>query len=518
MPGRIGFGINLGGAREPGEASRRSSERFRMLVMADFSGRRNRDIESIADLGERPCLAVDIDSFDAVFKRLCPALALRALADEALVEFETLDDFHPEQLYASLEPFSQLRASRARLLDPASFEQEAARLTQNQAPTAADSATAAGAATAPATATGGPAVEGRASLLERLIGAPMEHAARAQHAPSSQAVVDNLVRKLVQPHIQPAATQSAGPYVAAVDASLTDLMRAVLHDPDFQELESTWRGVQRLVDVLELGEELQLLVVDISKEELLADIVAAQGNPQDSALYRLLTAGGRRGADAQPWSLLVGHYTFDADADDLALLTHLGIVASQAGAPFIAGGHPRLAGCNSLSAVTEPRQWAFEDTEVEKRWNALRRSAVARWVGLAMPRMLLRLPYGARTERIESFAFEEFTAGSNDHDAYLWGNPALACAQVISALMLEEGQHASISGPHDIADLPAHVRDQDGEKQLQACAEFLLPLHVGEALLQRGVIPLLSYANRNAVRVLGLQSIAEPARALAGFD
>jgi type VI secretion system ImpC/EvpB family protein len=345
----------------------------------------------------------------------------------------------------------------------------------------------------------------------------VEHAARTQHTPSSQAVVDNLVRKLVQPHIKSASSESAAPYLAAIDASLTELMRIVLHDPDFQATEAAWRGVRRLVDALELGDELQLHVVDISRDELLADIVASKGNPQNSAVYRLLAAGNRRGADAQPWSLLVGHYTFDADADDIALLTHLGIVASQVGAPFIAGANPRLAGCDTLSAGTEPRTWAMQDTEIEKGWNALRRSAISRWVGLAVPRTLLRLPYGARTERIESFNFEEFTAASS-HDTYLWGNPALACAQVMAAIVLEEGQHASIAGPHDVDDLPAHVREHDGEKQLQACAEFLLPLHVGEALQQRGLIPLLSYGNRNAVRVLGVQSIAEPARALAGFD
>jgi type VI secretion system protein ImpC len=148
-------------------------------------------------------------------------------------------------------------------------------------------------------------------------GAPAGAATQATSSPqavSSQSVVDGLIRKLVQPLIKPGATQSAAPYVAALDASSTELMRSVLHDPDFQSLEATWRGVRRLVDSLSLGDELELHIVDVSKDELLADLEAAQGNPQDSAAYRLLAQGGRRGADAQPWSLLIGHYTFGANA------------------------------------------------------------------------------------------------------------------------------------------------------------------------------------------------------------
>jgi type VI secretion system protein ImpC len=198
------------------------------------------------------------------------------------------------------------------------------------------------------------------------------------------------------------------------------------------------------------------------------------------------------------------------------LLTHLGVIASHAGAPLLAAADSSLAGCDDLDERTEPRAWAFKDAEVEKRWSALRRGPVARWLGLALPRVLLRLPYGAKTDPVECFAFEELAATS-DHDAYLWGNPALACAQVIGDRLLDAGPDASIAGPHDIDDLPAHIREQDGERRLQACAEFLLPLHAGEEMQRRGLTPLLSYGNRNAARVLDIQSIAEPPAALAGF-
>jgi type VI secretion system protein ImpC len=321
--------------------------------------------------------------------------------------------------------------------------------------------------------------------------------------------VDGLIRRLVQPHIKSGSSRSVQPYVAALDASLTDLMRALLHDPGFQQLEAAWRGVRRLVDSLDLGAELKLYLVDVSKAELLADLDASKGNPSESAAHRLLVDAGRRGADAQPWSLLVGHYSFGANADDIALLGHLGVIASRAGGPLLAAAESSLLGCGQLSQDTEPRRWAFNDPDVERLWTALRRSPIAHWLGLALPRILSRLPYGAKTDRVESFEFEEF-ASVPAHEQYLWGNPALACAQVVARAFLEDGASTSVDGPMEIDDLPAHVRDQDGERQLQACAEFVLPVRVGEEMLQRGMIPMLSYGGRNAVRMLGLQSIAEP--------
>jgi predicted component of type VI protein secretion system len=140
-------------------------------------------------------------------------------------------------------------------------------------------------------------------------------------------------------------------------------------------------------------------------------------------------------------------------------------------------------------------------------WLDLRQSPIARWVSLALPRMLLRLPYGAKSDPVESFAFEEFGTRAR-HEDYLWGNPALACAEVVARAFLEEGPGMSIEGPLEIDDLPAHVRDQDGERRLQPCAEFALPIRVGEEIVQRGMIPLLSFGNRNAVRVMGIRSIS----------
>jgi type VI secretion system protein ImpC len=179
----------------------------------------------------------------------------------------------------------------------------------------------------------------------------------------------------------------------------------------------------------------------------------------------------------------------------------------RAGGPLLAAAEPSLLGCERLGDDAQPRHWAFADANVEKLWSELTSSPIGHWVNLALPRMLVRLPYGAKSDPIESFAFEEFGALVN-HEDYLWGNPALGCAEVIARAFLEEGPGLSIEGPLELNDLPAHVRDQDGERRLQPCAEFALPIRVGEEILRRGMIPLLSFGDRNAIRVMGIRSIS----------
>jgi type VI secretion system protein ImpC len=503
----VSFDVVLGAAGGPARRTPDHDDALRVLVLGDFSGRSNRGALSPGDLGARPVLPLDVDAFDATFRRLAPALTLGAGAPGGgglAIGFAGLEDFHPDRLYATLDPFRALRESRARLLDPASFEREAAALMPGPATDAAS--------TPGTTGQAAQAPEAESDLLQRLIGAAPGTAAR----PVATTAIDALIRRLVQPHVTSVTSRSPAPYLAAVDAALGDLMRAVLHHRDFQALESNWRGVRRFVEEVELGETVTLHVVDVTKDELLADLAASAGDPSASALHRLLAASSRRGADTAPWSLLVGMFDVGASDEELTLLAHLGVVASLAGAPLLCAARPDLVGCRRLDADTDPRQWRHDDVEFERRWQALRRSPVARWLGLALPRILLRQPYGAKSDPIEAFAFEELAAGA-DHEAFLWGHPGLACAQATVLACAAADPDRDVERPLEIADLPLYVRHEQGERQMQPCAEVLLPLHIGEALMQRGTIPLLSHGNRNAVCIPAIHSIADPRAALAGF-
>lgn len=435
MPGRIQFEFS---ALPP--AARRLPARGakRLLLVGDFSGHPAADRKPLAD---RPTHRVDIDNVDAVMARLAPRFG--SGAGEA--EFTEPEDFHPDALYTRLDLFQALREAR------------------RQPPQKA------------------------ADLLGALLGGSATAAAPAAPAPATGGL-DDLIRRVVAPHIVPDTRAETQAYLAAVDAAIAEQMRRVLHDPAFQALESAWRGVQWLVSSLELDESLQLHLFDATRDELLADVVAAQGQLANTGLYRALADRWRNVPGGEAWSLLAGLYTFGGSDADVGLLAALGLIAEQAGGPFVARGDEALAVAPTAG------------------WQALRHSEAAPWIGLAAPRVLLRLPYGKATDPVAAFAFEEF-AGAPVHEDFLWGNPALAVA-----LLVGRGGDSQ-----EIGDLPAYTFTQDGERELQACAERYLGEAAGSALLAAGLMPVMSHRHRNAVTVMRLQSVAEPAAALAGL-
>jgi type VI secretion system protein ImpC len=197
------------------------------------------------------------------------------------------------------------------------------------------------------------------------------------------------------------------------------------------------------------------------------------------------------------------------------LLADLGAIAADAAVPLLATAAPSLLGRERLEERADPRGWMIPDPAIAEQWSDLRRSPVARWIGLALPRVLLRLPYGAATEAIESFGFEEV---AGEHESLLWGHPGLACVEAIarSSMGSDDGAHV-MDTELEVGDLPAYVAEVDGEKRLTPGAEYLLSLQACDAMLRHGFIPLLSYRDRNAVRIARIQSIANPPAPLSGL-
>jgi type VI secretion system protein ImpC len=444
------FGVDEG--LRPRPAGGGGDRPMRLLVLGDFSARPATERPPLAN---RPTHRVDIDSLDVVMRRLAPALKLPA----GDVDFAQLDDFHPDALYQRLELFDALRKARAK-----------------------------------------PPTEGVGDLLGQLLGKTGTTAA-APASTSTATGLDALIRNIVAPHIVQDTSATVKPYLAAVDAAITEQMRKLLHDPAFQALEGAWRGVQWLISSLELDENLELHVFDVSRDELLADIVAAQGQLAQTGLYRALADRWRNVPGAHSWSLLTGLYSFGAGDTDVGLLAALGLIASQAGGPFIAAGDPALAG---------------DDATALQGWNTLRRSEAAAWIGLAAPRVLLRLPYGKRSDPVASFAFEEFDA-TPVHEEFLWGHGSLAVALLVGRAFTARGWEFEPGDEREIGDMPAYAFLHDGERELQACAEQYLGEQGGNALLAAGLMPVLSHRHANAVTVMRFQSVAEPAGALAGL-
>jgi type VI secretion system protein ImpC len=441
MPGRLEFDLGFPHAERP----RRDSEPMRLLIAGDFSG--TPPGERIPLDARRP-VRVDVDNFDDVLGRMRP----RLMQPAGEVQFERIDDFHPDQLFARLNRFESLRRARA------------------QEPPADD------------------------QLLGRLLGKPSEPEAQGA-APRG---FDAFVHSVVAPHVVKDTSAAKRTYLGAVDTAIAGDMRALLHDPAFQALEAAWRGVRWLVSNLELDENLQLHLLDVTRDELTGDVVAARSRMEQTSVYRQLVERERT-ADARRWSALVGLYEFGSSDADIGLLAALGLLASHAGGPLLAGADLVLAGAESGSAAA---------------WQALRRSEAAPWIGLAAPRVLLRLPYGVKGEPIESFAFEEF-AGAPPRHELLWGSGALAAALLIGKAFTARGWDMEPGDEREITDVPAYAFERDGERVLQPCTEHLLVERQIDAMLKAGLIPIAAHRERNLAVVVRYQSIADPPAPLA---
>ncbi len=449
MAGRMEFDLGFGGSRRTARP-RDDDEPMRLLVVGDFS---HAPVAERPPLADRPTIRVDIDNLDDVMRRLAP----RATLAVGEVRVRQLDDFHPDRLYASLSPFQDLRQARV----------------------------------APAADAG--------DMLGRLLGKP----SAATGVPAASAAtpanaVDALIRSIVTPHVVADTSAQTQAHTSAVDAALTEQMRRVLHDPQFQAIEAAWRGVHWLVSSLELDENLQLHLFDVSRDELLADVVAAQGKIAATGVYRALVDRWRRVPGSLGWSAVVGLFEFGPSHADIALLGALGLLATQMGAPFLATASTSLT----------------DEGAAAEAWQALRRSEVASSIGLAAPRVLLRQPYGKGRDPIESFAFEEF-AGTPVHEDFLWGSPALATALLLGRSFSASGWEMEPGDEREIGDLPAVTLERDGERVMQACAESYLSESQLNGLVGAGLIPFASRRDRNAVVAIRIQSIADPPAPLA---
>ena len=214
-------------------------------------------------------------------------------------------------------------------------------------------------------------------------------------------------------------------------------------------------------------------------------------------LYRMLVEKATRGPTGERWGLLVGDFLFDRSAADARLLGRLAKIASHAGAPFLAGAAPAVAG----SAEKPPAAAAA--------WDALRRLPEAAVLGLVVPRFVLRPPYGADTSSIDHFDFEEFDRDA-DKKPYLWGNGALAAAALVAQGFQKQGWAFKPGGLLDLTDLPMHVtRDEDGDP-LAVVAEAWMDRRLAEPLGRQGFMGLLGVRGVNALQLTRFQSLALP--------
>lgn len=455
----------------------------RILLLADLH-----PTEAAGDVASRPIARVDVDSIHDVLARYAPSVVLGAERGGERFQFRSFDDFHPDALLKSAPLFGRLLGLRSRLQHPGTFDAALAELEAEVLPAGAPISPDAPRPTDP------PEIR---STLERLLGRGSEKTAPSA-APRAASPIDDLIRRIVAPNVVAPADSRVPQLVSAVDVVMGDVMRGVLHDPGFQAVEATWRGIAWLVSSVEFDEALELHLLHVTRGELSQEAGAGGGLYRRLVDREALTPGGLELA------ALIGCYRFNPAAEDLATLQSVGMLARAAGAPFVAECGPGLLGSRGMAEEPDPRQWRPLDPQIEEAWTALRAGAAGPYLGLSLPRFLLRRPYGGKSDPIEGFRFEELPA-TPDHESFLWGSPAIACAAVL-ARGLRPDSDGSAAG--DIGGLPAFVVSDDGEPRLQPCAEACLSERAVDAILARGIMPLVGIKNTDVVRLPRLQSIA----------
>lgn len=489
---------------------------FRICILGDFSGRANRGIlDPASALEKRRPIEVDRDSIEDVMEKMGVEVRLSVAGKDhppVSIRFNELDDFHPEQLFERLELFQALRGTRKRLNDPRTFETAKKEVRSwAGADKTAEPLTPVSDEPAPAPPGSGETV---GSLLDQIVG-QTEGRQPDVRAVTEQSEWDAYLQRIVGPHLVAGDDPEQEELVAAVDASISGLMEAILHKPDFQAIESAWLSLRFLVYRVETDAKLKVYLLDISKAELAEDLTRSD-DLLSTAAYRLFVDQAAGTPGGEPWAVLAGNYTFDQTREDAEILGRMARISRLAGAPFISAAHSHLLGCESLADTQRADDWnRSADSDDLLAWDALKKLPEASYLGLALPRFLLRLPYGEDTDPVDYFDFEEMAA-KPVHENYLWGNPSFACALLLAQSFSHYGWDLRPGVVQDIQGLPLHVYKEQGESVVKPCAEVVFTEMAMEKVLEVGLIPLLSFKGQDAIRLARFQSIADPATHLAG--
>ncbi len=301
--------------------------------------------------------------------------------------------------------------------------------------------------------------------------------------------------------------------IAQLDKKLSAQMNEILHAPEFQQIESAWRGLQYLVFHSETDAMLKIRVVNIN--ELYRHLRLYPNAAWDqSPLFKKVYEEEFGQLGGQPYGCLIGDYSFSHLPTDVQLLRDLSKIAGAAHAPFFAAADSTLMGMDSWNELMNPRDLSkLFDTPEYAAWRSLRDSDDARYIGLCMPRVLARVPYGAKSEPVEDFAFEEDTDGHKG-EKYGWMNAAYAMAANINRAFKEYGWCARIRGVQsggEVEDLPTHTfPTDDGGVDLKCPTEIAISDRREAELAKSGLIPLIHRKNTDRATFIGAQSLFKP--------
>jgi type VI secretion system protein ImpC len=312
------------------------------------------------------------------------------------------------------------------------------------------------------------------------------------------------------------AIKSIEAMIAAIDRKLTEQINLIIHHEDYQKLEGAWRGLHYLVNNTETDEQLKIRVMNISKAELARTLKRYKGTAWDqSPIFKKAYEEEFGQFGGEPFGCFVGDYHFDHTPPDVELLGEMAKVSAATHSPFIAGASPTAMQMESWRELANPRDLTkiFSSPEYAP-WRSLRESEDSRYIGLAMPRFLARAPYGAKTNPVEEFDFEEDVEGSQ-HDRYTWANSAYAMAVNINRAFKMYGWCTRIRGVESggaVENLPCHTfPTDDGGVDMKCPTEIAISDRREAELAKNGFMPLIHRKNSDFAAFIGAQSLQKPA-------
>ncbi len=303
--------------------------------------------------------------------------------------------------------------------------------------------------------------------------------------------------------------------IAQIDDLISDQLNETMHDPEFQKLEATWRGLEHLVFGSESSEQLQLRVLNVSKKDLLKDLQNAPEFDQ-SALFKNVYTAEYSMYGGTPYGFLMGDFEFGNGPEDVALLERISNVAAQAHAPFVAAAAPEMMGLSSFTDLDKPRDLAkiFEGPDYNQ-WRSFRESEDSRYVALTLPHYLGRLPYGERGTKVDEFNYEENVDGK-DHSKYLWCNAAFQYSLRMTDSFAKYGWCTAIRGEEGggkVEGLPTHVFKTDsGELAQKIPTEVRIDDRREKELSDLGFIALVNSKGRDYASFFSGQTTNKPKR------
>ena len=301
--------------------------------------------------------------------------------------------------------------------------------------------------------------------------------------------------------------------VAEIDKLLSDQLNAIMHDPAFQALEASWRGLHDMVFGTSTSSRLKLRLLNVTKKELLKDLESAVDHDM-SVLFKKIYEEEYGTFGGHPYSVLIGDYTFGRHPQDMALLDRIAKVAAAAHAPFIAAAAPALFDMKSYTELGVPRDLSkiFESAELAA-WRGFRESEDSRYVSLVLPSYAARLPYGAKTNPVENFNFEEDVDGK-DHSKYLWANSAYQLGLRITDAYSKYGWSTAIRGVEGggkVVGMAAHTfKTDEGDVALKCPTEVLITDRREKELNDLGFIAIVNSKGSNFASFFGGQTANKP--------